>query len=170
MNHSTPRATILTLLLVMMVLAAIPINSAYGINRQGRLGVGMTQQLVNNLPAISLKLQKSNTMAFSALVALDSDDTTGGFGAGLKGYRIIFEEPQLNFYISALGALISQTTAGTKTSGFQVDLTMGSEFHFTGLNSLGFSFEVGGSMNKLDSLVIQTVGYHFITASIHFYL
>ncbi|MBT7767109.1 MAG: hypothetical protein HN730_08130, partial [Bdellovibrionales bacterium] len=105
-----------------------------------------------------------------ALLALDSNEISGGFGAGLKGYRIIFEEPQLNFYLSLMAALVSQTTAGTKSNGFQADLTMGSEFHFAGLNSLGFSFEVGASINKIDSLVLQTAGYHFVTASIHFYL
>ncbi|MBT7768199.1 MAG: hypothetical protein HN730_13660, partial [Bdellovibrionales bacterium] len=61
MNHSGLRTT--TMLLTFAVIIGITTcwNSAFAINRQGRLGIGLNQQLVNNLPAISIKLQKSNT-------------------------------------------------------------------------------------------------------------
>ena len=69
-----------------------------------------------------------------------------------------------------MGALIKEKNGSVDESGFQFDLTFGSEFHFTGLNSLGFSFEFGISMNKMDTFIVETVGHHFITAGIHFYL
>ena len=90
---------------------------------------------------------------------------------GLKVYRNLFDEPQLTFYTSLLAAIIKERTAVGDDEGFQFDLTVGSEFSFAGLHSLGFSFETGISFNKINSeFAIETVGYHFITAGILFYL
>ena len=56
-------------------------------------------------------------------------------------------------------------------NGYQVDGTLGSEFSFQGLESLGFSFEFGISFNKYQGESrIQTIGVNFIQSAIHFYL
>ncbi|MGZ3809806.1 MAG: hypothetical protein ACXVCE_17110, partial [Bacteriovorax sp.] len=78
--------------------------------------------------------------------------------------------PQLNFYFAGMGALIDNKVNRTNYSGFQFDLSLGSEFHFTGLNSLGFSFEFGASAFKKKDFVFQTLGNNFIVSAIHFYL
>lgn len=146
-------------------------NPAWATNNAGRLGVGLTNQLVNEIPAVSLKLQRTQTFAFGAVLALDTDDSNGGMGAGLKFYRLLFDEPQLNFYASFLGAYIKKKTENESNSGYQLDFTLGSEFHFTGLDSIGFSFEFGMSVNKLeDSMRLQTLGNHLIKAAVHFYI
>jgi hypothetical protein len=49
-------------------------------------------------------------------------------------------------------------------------MTLGTEFSFEGLESIGFSFEFGISINKLDDVRIQTTGNNFVTAGVHFYL
>ncbi|MBF0314737.1 MAG: hypothetical protein HQK50_18420 [Oligoflexia bacterium] len=136
-----------------------------------RLGVGMSNQLMNDITSISLKMQKSEQFAAGILFGLSTSDKKGGYGAGIKLNRILFVEPQLNFYSSVLLGLINKKTATTSDTGFQCDGTLGSEFHFSGLQSLGFSFEFGVSVNKINNdFNIQTTGYHFITAAIHFYL
>jgi len=153
--------------LTTLYLILSPLNA---MERVGRLGLGMTNQLQSGLPALSFKLQKSKEMAFGALLGLDTADS-GGYGAGVKMYRNIFDEPQLNLYAAALAALTNQKTpGGADQSGFQVDMTMGSEFSLTGLNSLGFSFEFGVSFHKVNDFSISTTGHNFITAGIHFYL
>ena len=140
-------------------------------DRRGRLGVGMTNQLAIDIPAISLKFQRSRTFAMGALMGFNSSSTNGGYGAGLKFYRIIFEEPQLNFYTSLLGAALKTQTTLVDKTGFQFDLTMGSEFSFAGIESLGFSLEFGISAHKkVNDFVVQTVGHQFINAGVHFYL
>jgi hypothetical protein len=161
----------LGLFLVLMgtTLTLIPTNS-WATDYRGRLGVGLSNQLMNDLPAISLKLQKSRSVALGALVNASSADTKGGYGGGLKIYRIIFDEPQLNFFGALMGAYINQKTANSSKTGFQFDLTLGSEFHFTGLSSLGFSLEFGASFNKLNDFVVETVGQHMVTAAAHFYI
>jgi hypothetical protein len=146
------------------------LSSAHAMDRRGRLGAGFTNQLQNGIPAISFKLQKSRSFSFGGVFGINTDASNGGTGGGLKLYRNIFEEPQLNFYASSLIGFISQKRSSGDQSGFQVDLTMGSEFSFAGLSSLGFSVEFGISLNKVDEFVVETVGDNFIVAGAHFYL
>ena len=156
------------ILLLVALLSLIP--TSHAVDRRGRLGVGFTNQLKVDIPAVSFKLQRSKSFSLSGMLAYSTSDTNGGHGAALKVYRNLFAEPQLVFYISALGGLISKKTTTTDNSGFQADLTFGSEFSFTGLQSLGFSFEFGVSFNKLDDFVAETTGNSFIVSAIHFYL
>ncbi|PIP94303.1 MAG: hypothetical protein COW00_03470 [Bdellovibrio sp. CG12_big_fil_rev_8_21_14_0_65_39_13] len=144
--------------------------NAYATDRRSRLGVGYTNQLINNLPAISFKLQRSKAFALGGLVGYSNARTGGGHGAGLKFYRNIFDEPQLNFYTALMAALLSQKNPGADKSGFQVDATLGTEFHFSGLSSIAFSVEFGMSFNKINDFVIETVGNNFLVAGVHFYL
>lgn len=141
---------------------------------RGRLGVGMTNQLANDIPAISMKIQQSKTFALGGLLGFKTDDDNTLYGAGLKFYRIIFDEPQLNFYFAGLFAAESYLDKDKKAqSGFQVDGTLGSEFHFQGLESLGFSLEFGVSVRKADEnggTSFQTLGDNFLKAAVHFYL
>jgi len=141
-------------------------------DHQGKLGLGFSNQLVNKLPALSFKLQKGRSSAYGGLMAIDTEDPGGGFGMGLKYYGLLFDEPQLNFYYSLLGAYISQKNANSNDNdtGFQFDLTLGSEFVFQGLESIGFSFEFGLSFNKVQEFHIETVGNGLFAAGIHFYL
>ena len=141
------------------------------LDKRGRLGIGTSNQFVVGIPAISFKLQKSRSFAYGVVLAAELDDRDGGHGAGVKLYKNFFEEPQLQFYGSVLIAMVNNKTGGTEEDGFQIDLTLGPEFHWPGLESLGFSFEFGLSINSLgNDTVVSTAGYHFVTAGIHFYL
>lgn len=139
-------------------------------DKKGRLGVGMTNQLANNLPAISFKLQKTNSFAIGGVFALSTADPGGGYGAGLKAYRLLFDEPQLTFYASALGALLNSKGSNESQSGFQFDFTLGSEFSFSGLNSIGLNYEFGFSLQKMNDFVITTTMSPYVLMGIHFYL
>ena len=160
-------ASLLTILSLVSVLQ----SSVFALDRTARLGLGMSNQLLGDYPAISFKLQKSKTFAFGGLLSYNNR-SLGGWGAGLKIYRNIFDEPQLNFYTSLLGALINEKISETESeSGFQFDLTLGSEFSFANLNSIGMSFEFGLSLNKLeDDFILEVANHSFVVAGIHFYL
>jgi hypothetical protein len=146
-------------------------RQAQAISEVGRLGVGVSEQFVTGKPAISIKLLKSRSFAVGALLQMKLDDTNGSTGAGLKLYRNIFIEPNLNFYSSVMAAYLKSKTTGRNDTGWQVDLSLGSEFSFTGLQSLGLSFEFGVSLHKLtDDLIIETLGNHIVKAAIHFYI
>jgi len=144
--------------------------TSHALEKTNRLGLGMSNQLKNEFPALSFKVQKSKSFAIGGLAGLSTSSSDGGYGAGIKLYRNIFDEPQLNFYVSGMGALLSNKIAGKTQSGFQFDLSLGSEFHLTGLNSIGFSFEFGVSAHKKEDFVFETLGNNFVVAGVHFYL
>lgn len=160
--------------ILLLILLVTGIN-AHAIDLRGRLGVGATNQLANDLPALSLKLQQSKSFALGGLLGLKSDQDHTLYGVGIKFYRIIFDEPLLNFYLAGLFATQNywdDQKEKTKT-GFQVDATLGSEFHFQGIESLGFSVEFGFSardVGKSEGTSFETLGDNFIKAAIHFYL
>jgi len=167
-NTSMGQTTLRILVFIMMSLSVMP---TYAVDRPGRLGLGFSNQLQTDLPAISFKIQRSRSFAFGALVGLSTDDNDGGLGAGVKLYRILFDEPQLNFYTSLLGAFLKENNGPSASdTGFQIDLTFGSEFSFVGLQSLGFTVEFGLSMNKMDDFVIETTAGGLFIAAVHFYL
>lgn len=144
--------------------------AANAMDRSGRLGVGFANQMANSLPSISFKLQKNKAFAFGGQFGYSNSDTDGGMAAAVKVYRNFFDEPHLVFYGSVLGGLISQKRSGVSESGFQADITLGSEFSFPGLESLGFSLEFGASFNKINDFVVETVGNNFFVSAVHFYL
>ena len=159
-----------TIFSVLLALSFLFSSSASAYERTGRLGIGMTNQLKIDSPQISFKMQKSRSTSIGGMFGVSTSDTNGGYGAGLKIYRNIFDEPQMNFYFAGSGALLSQKINGTSYSGFQIDLGFGSEFHFQGLNSLGFSFEFGFSGHKTRDFSFETMGNSFIVSGVHFYL
>ncbi|MBF0360565.1 MAG: hypothetical protein HQK49_06115 [Oligoflexia bacterium] len=146
-------------------------NDSEAVVLKNRWGVGMSNQLKNDIPSVSLKFRRTEQFAWSMLFGVSTRDSKGGYGAGLKVYRTLFLEPYLNFYSSLLGAFINKKSINRSEKGFQFDGTLGTEFHFQGLHSIGFSFDVGVSVNKIgDEFCIETVGYHFIQAAVHFYI
>ncbi|EQC46090.1 hypothetical protein [Bacteriovorax sp. Seq25_V] len=144
--------------------------NASATERIGRLGLGFTNQLQTEIPSLSIKLQRSKSFAYSAFFGIDTDET-GGWNAGLKLYRNIFNEPQLTFYtFGLLGLLNKKYSDDNDKSGFEIDLGLGTEFSFTGLESLGFSIDFGVSLYKLKEFNVETMGNHFLLGSVHFYL
>ena len=147
-------------------------SSCFASGQIGRLGVGMANQLVTNTPTLSMKLQRNRSSALGGIFGLDSSSEGSFYALGLKYYRLIYEEPQLNFYSAFSGAFFTyENTAGDSDAGNQFDGVFGTEFSFQGLESVGFSFEFGMRYyNYEDETHIATTGYNFISSAIHFYL
>lgn len=163
--------TILITLITAMTITMMcfsPKSEAY--DKMNRLGLGMSNQLKNDFPALSFKVQKNKSFAFGGLMGISTEKNNGGYGIGMKVYRNIFDEPQLNFYLAGMGAILNNKINQASYSGFQFDLSMGSEFHFSGLSSIGFSFEFGVSAYKKNDFAFQTLGNNFIVSAVHFYL
>lgn len=148
----------------------LSVPSSFAFDKANRLGLGASTELQTSFPAISFKLQKNKTFAFGGLLGVSTDTQNGGQGVGVKLYRNIFDEPQLNFYMAGMGAFLNNKINSTSYSGFQFDLSFGSEFHFAGLNSLGLSFEFGVSAYKLNNFIFRTLGNNFFVSAVHFYL
>jgi hypothetical protein len=148
-------------------------SEVFSADLRGRMGVGASNQLANGIPAISLKIQQNKRFALGGILGFRSDQDSTLYGAGAKFYRIIFDEPQLNFYLAGLFATENYLDGTKVKTGFQLDGTLGTEFHLQGLESLGFSFEFGLSARDADGnggTSFETLGDQIIKAAIHFYL
>jgi hypothetical protein len=135
----------------------------------GRLGLGTSNQFqtTTDMQALTVKVQRSRRTSIGALMAVSANSGTTNYGFGLKVYRIIYDEPQLNFYSAFMFGIVSENDS----TGYQADATFGTEFHFQGIESIGFSFEFGISLNKYDSgTTFETVGLNLVQAAVHFYL
>lgn len=155
----TPLLAILTII--------VPSHSLFGLEMTGRMGIGMSNQLVLDTPALSFKVQDTPHSAIGGLFAVDSNQENTDLGLGIKFYRLLFDEPNLNFYLAGLGAYLKQDGR----SGYQLEATFGSEIHWPGLESIGLSFECGLSLNKVgNERHLATAGHQFFSAGIHFYL
>ena len=156
--------------LLVILTTLLSASTTHAMERISRLGVGFSSQAKTDFPSLSFKLQKSKSFAFGGLVGISNKENGGGHAAAIKVYRNIFDEPHLTFYGAVLGGVIKQKGGGESHSGFQADATLGSEFSFAGLQSIGFSFEFGVSIYKLEDFTVETVGNNFIVSQVHFYL
>ncbi len=156
-----------TRLIILIVISNYSVLSIASPIKLHRLGIGATNQLDLPFSAISFKLASSRSMAIGGAIATKGGED-GGSGWAIKIYRNVFEEPQQIFYAAFLVGNLKDKSMDR--SGTQMDITLGSEFSFQGLESLGFSFEFGLSYNKLDNSSLNTIGNNLINAGIHFYL
>ncbi|MEK6579782.1 MAG: hypothetical protein AABZ55_11190 [Bdellovibrionota bacterium] len=137
---------------------------------KGRFGLGYNAEFANNyasgaVPAISIKYGITREIGTELIVGINTATPTNSV-TGIKFFKNIFFETNLNFY-SFLGAGLlraSNLTGAQFLGGF------GSEFFIPGIESLGFSMDVGGAMDNLSgSFALKTLGVSFLNAGIHFY-
>lgn len=139
-----------------------------------RLGVGYSSQFAtpdnSELPSITVQYYPRADLGFSAALGVDTNESNSKFGFMAKMYRIIFTEDNMNFYMGAGASLLSVENAGTTTSGFELNGFAGAEFFLTGLESIGFSFEMGvGIVSVSDQVRFRTIGDHPMRAGMVFY-
>ena len=160
------------LLIIVFTVFFCNVSSLYAMNLAGRLGIELSNQIVTGIDTLSLKLQRNRSTAFGALLGLNSSSDASNYAIGLKGYRVIYDEPQLNFYSAFTGALFTYEDETDDTdSGYQAEAAFGTEFSFQGLESLGFSFEFGlGVVKHEGSTAVRTIGHSVLSSAIHFYL
>ena len=138
----------------------------------GRLGIGMTNQIENNMKALSMRLQRNRSTAIGGHFGLDSSSDGVIYALGLKGYKYIYVEPQLNFYSALSGGVFNYLNeSDSLESGYQLEGVFGTEFSFQGLESICFSFEFGlGFSQYRNKTRLKTVGYNALVSAVHFYL
>jgi hypothetical protein len=156
---------------ILVCLLLLATGNAWALNKAGRMGVGLSNQLVNDLPALSIKIQQNRHYALGGILGFRSNEDTTTYGAGLRMYRNIFEEELLTFYMAGSAISLSYEENAKSKSGYQFDGTLGTEFHFEGIESIGFSFEFGLSYNQgPNGRSFETLGNNFLKAAVHFYL
>ncbi len=146
------------------------LSTASAKDLQGRLGLGYNAEFVsstsaNGVPAISLKYGFTRDLAGELIFGI-ATTTPGSSVSGVKFFKNIFFENNLNFYFMLGGALVSAGGA----SGSQFIGGFGVEFFIPGVDSLGFSMETGASFDNLSgTFAMRTLGMSFLNAGMHFY-
>lgn len=145
-------------------------TSAYGVDLANRLGVGYSNQLSADLPSITARYYPNAQTGMSLAVGVNTETNDSRFGLLAKLYRIIFTENNMNFYVGGGAGLISTEVAGQNNSGFELMGFLGGEFFFTGLESLGFTFEAGvGIRSDSNGTLFRTIGDHPLRGGMIFY-
>ncbi|MGK5083788.1 hypothetical protein WDW37_10840 [Bdellovibrionota bacterium FG-1] len=158
------------LLIFWLTLSLLPSSDALARDLQGRLGLGYNAEFANSslgarVPGISIKYALTRDIA-SELVAGIATTSPINTVTGVKFFKNIFLETNLNFYFMLGGALLSANS----NSGAQFMGGFGAEFFIPGIESLGFAVETGGSFDNLSgSFTLRTLGVSFLDAGIHFY-
>ena len=148
---------------------------AFAKDLTNRLGVGYsdqfsTNQASGNLPSIAARYYPNPLTGLSLALGVDTEKDNSRFGLLFKLYRVVSTEANMNFYMGGGGSLISVEAAGENKSGFEISGFLGVEYFFTGLESVGFSFEAGiGVRSDSDGARFRTIGDHPFRAGMIFY-
>jgi hypothetical protein len=166
------RGTIVKSVAYMLIFSATILSSQplWAVDLANRLGVGYSNQLAVDVPAITARYYPNSATGFSLAVGINTENQESAFGVLAKIYRIIFTEDNMNFYIGGGAGLSSLEEAGQSNSGFELMGFLGGEFFFSGLENLGFTFEAGvGIRSDSDGTLFRTVGDHPFRGGIIFY-
>lgn len=155
-----------------LVAGLVGVGQAEAKDLTNRLGVGYSDQfgVSGGLPSVAVRYFVNTDLALGAALGVDTEKNASKFGFAAKVMRIIFHEDNMNFYMGASAGLISREKAGHNDSGFDLSGFGGGEFFLPGLDSLGFSFEMGVGVASISSEVrFRTIGDHPFRAGMTFY-
>lgn len=161
--------------ILLFISAVLFSNQGWSKDLASRLGIGYSNQLAEDLPAVTARFYPNSLLGFSLALGVDTRQSSSRFGALAKMYRIIFTEDNLNFYLGAGAALSSYETMDStgvtaNKSGFELMGVFGAEFFFAGLENVGFSFEAGVGVNSNSTGTrFRTIGDHPFKGGVTFY-
>lgn len=158
------------LLILLALLSAAGVAQAKDLSN--RLGIGYTNNfgLNRDLPSLALRYYPNADYGVMGSLGIDTTKNSSSFGFGAKIVKIVFREDNLNFYTGAGAAIVSQETAGSNSSGFDLSGVAGAEFFLPGLENLSFSFEAGVGITSISNQTrFRTIGDSPLRAGIIFY-
>lgn len=135
-----------------------------------RLGVGIQNNTSQSLPSLGLVYNVNSNFAMTGGFGVDTqkDYSAMQLQAGIR--HVIFHENNLHFYAGGQVGLVNyENPTDGKSSGFEANLIMGTEFFFTGLDNVGFTFEGGLGLSSVKNTRVRTIANDPFKAGIIFY-
>lgn len=135
-----------------------------------RLGVGFKNNTSESMPSLAAVYYLSNSYAVTGGAGFDTKKHYSAMqvNAGLR--KMIYLENNLNFYLGGqFGVVNFENPVDGKNNGLDLLAVFGSEFYFSGLESLGFTFEAGLGFSTAKDTRIRTVADDPFRAGIVFY-
>lgn len=158
-------------LFVLALTSLLVSPGAWARDLQGRLGLGYNAELANvtqpgGVPALSIKYGFTKDLGVEGIFGTNTQSPRNT-ALGIKGFKNLFYETNLNFYSMAGAAMLS----ANNRSGAEFLGGFGVEFFIPGLESLGISMETGLSLDNLETgyFALKTMGFSFLNAGMHFY-
>src|SRR3989344_5670553 len=114
-----------------------------------RLGVGFKNNTSESVPSLAVVYYLSKSYAVTGGAGLDTKKNYSVMqvNAGLR--KMIYLENNLNFYLGGqFGVINFENPIDGKNNGLDLLAVFGSEFYFSGLENLGFTFEAGLGISK----------------------
>lgn len=134
-----------------------------------RLGVGLKDNTSISVPSLGAIYYFNQDLAFTSGIGVDTMKDNSKFQANIGLRRSVFKEENMIFFLAGQVGMITNEVATVKDTGFDMNATFGGEFFFTGLESLGFSFEAGIGVSSLKNVRFRTVANDPFKAGIVFY-
>jgi|GEM_PF-364740 len=135
-----------------------------------RLGIGQRYDWgVEGLPQLAAVYHPLSDLAVTSAVGVDTQDANSRFAVNVGARKIIFKEPNLNFYVGGNIGLINFEESGTKNAGYEMAALFGAEFFIPGLDSLGFSFDAGVGIVSASKVRFKTIADNPLRAAMVFY-
>jgi hypothetical protein len=157
--------------LTAVVLLASAAWPAWGKDLQDRLGFGLSFQSFHDTTSLSLRYCPTNYVIANFLFGFNTDSSEKSTTIGVKLYRHLILEENMNFSAGIGGFILSQRhpSSGNQDTGVEFDALLGGEFFLQGLPHLGFQFEAGLALQSVQTVVFRTIGGGFAGAGIHYY-
>lgn len=156
-------------ILKVLVAALMVSNILLAKDLASRLGVGIKNNSAEDVPAVAVIYYPNQDFAITGGLGLDTKKDQSKFVVSGGVRKILFKENQLNFYFGGQLAMVNYEAGGVKENGFELNAIFGAEFFFTGLDSLGFSFEGGAGISSLKDVRFRTIADSPVRAGITFY-
>lgn len=135
-----------------------------------RLGVGIKNNTSQSLPSLAAVYHVSGNLAMTGGFGVDTQKDYSALQMQVGVRHVIFHETNLHFYAGGQIGLVSfEEPIDGKSSGFEADVLMGTEFFFAGLENLGFTFEGGLGLSSVKNTRIRTIADSPVKAGIIFY-
>ncbi|MFZ3229545.1 MAG: organic solvent tolerance protein [Pseudobdellovibrio sp.] len=135
-----------------------------------RFGVGIKNNTSENLPSVTAVYHSTQDLAFLAGLGMDTKKNNSAFQINAGARKVIFTENNLNFYMGSQFSLVNfETPADGKNNGFEISALFGTEFFFTGLENLAFTFEGGIGVASVKDVRFRTIADDPFRAGIIFY-
>lgn len=134
-----------------------------------RLGIGVKNNTSEEVPSVAVVFFPNNDFAITGGMGIDTQKNQSKFAFTGGVRKILFRENQMNFYFGGQMGIVNFENAGDKQNGFELNALFGGEFFFTGLESLGFSFEGGAGIASLKEVRFRTIADSPLRAGIVFY-
>jgi len=158
------------ILIMTMLVGALFSQSLFAKDLTHRFGLGIKNNTSESLPSLAVVYHSSKDFSFTGGVGIDTKKDYSAFQVNVGTRKVIFTENNLNFYTGAQVGLVNfETPVDGKKSGFEIMALFGTEFFFSGLENLAFTFEGGLGVASVKDVRFRTVADDPFRAGLIFY-